>query len=81
MLIKLLTILVAGLIIIYPQLSEKTKYKLNILARGSKLNKLVFLILIMFSLMEDIGLGAMLMILYFTIQSKNNVIEGFINSY
>ena len=81
MLIKLLTILVAGLIIIYPQLSEKIKYKLNILARGSKLNKLVFLILIMFSLMEDIGLGAMLMILYFTIQSKNNVVEGFINSY
>ena len=80
MLIKLLTIL-TGLIIIYPQLSEKIKYKLNILARGSKLNKLVFLILIMFSLMEDIGLGAMLMILYFTIQSKNNVVEGFINSY
>lgn len=81
MIIKLITVLLAGFIIIYPKLSNELKYKLNVLTRGTKLNKLVFLLLVIFSIMENTALGAMLMILYFTLQERNNVIEGFINSY
>ena len=68
-----LTVILAGLIIIYPKLNEKTRYKLNVLSRGNKLSKLFFLILIIFALMEDLVLGCMLMILYFTLQSKNKL--------
>ena len=81
MLIKLTIVILAGLIIIYPKLNEKTRYKLNVLSRGNKLSKLFFLILIIFALMEDLALGCMLMILYFTLQSKKQIVEGFINSY
>lgn len=80
-LVKLITVILAGLIIIYPKLDENTRYKLNVLTRGNKLSKLFFLILIIFALMENIGLGCMLMITYFTLQSKKQVVEGFINSY
>ena len=81
MLVKLTIVILAGLIIIYPKLNEKTRYKLNVLTRGNKLSKLFFLILVIFALMEDLALGCMLMILYFTLQSKKQIVEGFINSY
>ena len=81
MLVKLIIVILAGLIITYPKLDHKKRFKLNVLSRGNNLSKFFFLILIIFAIMEDVGLGCMLMITYFTLQSKKQIVEGFINSY
>lgn len=78
---QLLIVLIAGLIIYYPYLPEKVKNKLAVITNGTKLSRLSFITFIFFTLMYNIPLGAMLMILFFTIQTENKSIEKFINYY
>lgn len=80
-----LIILITVIIIIsIPHLSEKNKFKLNLVTDGLA-NKLVILSIILFVTLENYVLGLLSILLYFTIlletQKGSQTMEGFINYF
>lgn len=85
---KLFLILFVLIVIIlcsYDSISNKNKFRLNLLFDGF-INKLILILIIVVVMMESIQLGIILMFTFFTIllslnMDNKNIIEGFTDYY
>ena len=74
-------LLIIALISIIPNLNNNKKVQLSIFV-SSNLSKLLLLLFILFVSLEDITLGLLITILYFTILlNKSESIEGYQNYF
>ena len=79
--ICIIYILIILLIVIIPNLTNNNKVQLSILV-NSNLSKILILLFILFISLENIPLGLLLIILYFTILlNKSESIEGYQNYF
>jgi|TARA_B110001469_G_C9407515_1_gene208879 hypothetical protein len=81
--IKKITIIILSiLIIILPTITNKLKFSFYLLGSNNIISQLLISNLILFTLLENLTIGILLLLLFITILTfkKNNVIEGF-NTY
>jgi hypothetical protein len=79
--ICIIYILIILLIAIIPNLNNNNKVQISILVNNT-ISKILLLLFILFISLEDVPLGLLLIILYFTILlNKSESIEGFQNYF
>ena len=79
--IYIIYILIILLIALIPNLNNNNKVQLSILVNNT-ISKLLLLLVILFISLEDVPLGLLLIILYFTILlNKSESIEGYQNYF
>lgn len=76
---RLLSIIVVILIVLYPYINDKNKFRMTLITNGN-LNKFIIFLLLLFIILENYLLGILLMILYFIIETEKTF-EGFIDYF
>ena len=75
----LLCLLIALIIIVYPVINDKNKFRLTLITKGN-INKFIIFLLLIFLVLENYLLAILVVILFFIVE-QNNSYEGFINYY
>lgn len=82
--IYLIILFIAIVIVLYPKLDKKHKFRFNLLCNGI-LNSFLIILLIVLLTMKDPKIGILCLVLYFSILYQNKIdsdmYEGFISYY